>query len=167
LIEHHFAAKRGFDGKTDALFNRPQDERFELVVDKPPNLAGNTYIGAPVQLRGAVVCIEMRDTETRNRIERREDRRLRSFSESSAAEVVILAALHVGGEIGPNPASLAIDDALLLKLADSHLPALNRSRMAWIFGQLLIPNLRDWNRLHYFMLPRMSQAQLFGQTVAS
>jgi hypothetical protein len=45
-----------------------------------------------------------------------EDRQPLSFWGSSAAEVSILAFLHAGGT-RPNPATLAVNDALLPKLA--------------------------------------------------
>lgn len=68
----------------------------------------------------------------------RGDRRLRSFWESSTAEVAIFLFLHVGGQVCPNPATVAINDALLLKLTDSGLAALDGGCMMRIFGRLSI-----------------------------
>lgn len=78
----------------------------------------------------------------------REGRQLRSFWGPSAAELAIRAFLHIGGDVCANPAPLAIDDALFLKLADSRFPTPDRSRMVRIFRWLRIPGFRDGNRLH-------------------
>jgi hypothetical protein len=67
-----------------------------------------------------------------------------------------LSFLHVGGEVSPNPAAFAVDDALLLKLTDSRLAALDRGCMMRIFGGLLILGPRSRYRLHVFILARMA-----------
>jgi hypothetical protein len=56
--------------------------------------------------------------------------------------------LHVGGKIRPNPAALAVDDALLLKLADGCLTAFDSRSMMRVLHGLLISGLWKWNRLH-------------------
>jgi hypothetical protein len=61
---------------------------------------------------------------------------------------VILACLHVGGQICSNPATLAIDYALFLKFANRRLAALNCRGMVRIFGRFPIPDLRDGSNLH-------------------
>lgn len=61
----------------------------------------------------------------------------------SPAEVAIFVLLHVGGEISPNPAALAVEDSLFLKLADSRLAALDRACMLRIFLRLLILAFRN------------------------
>ena len=60
----------------------------------------------------------------------------------------MLTFLHVGGKICPNPVTLAVNDALLLKLAYSCPPALDSRSMMRIFGGPLIPGLWKRNRLH-------------------
>src|SRR5271163_4039568 len=76
--------------------------------------------------------------------------RRRASPEPSAAEVVILAWLHVGGEIRPNPAAVAIDNSLFLEFANRSFPSLDCRRVMRILGGLLIPDLGDGNRLHCF-----------------
>src|SRR5580698_10443945 len=83
-----------------------------------------------------------------------EDRRPRSFWGSSTAEVAILTFLHVGGKVRPNPAALAIDDALLLKLADGCLTALDSRSVMRVLHGLPISGLWKWNRLHTYSLAR-------------
>jgi hypothetical protein len=61
--------------------------------------------------------------------------------------------LHVGGKIRPNPAALAVDDALPLKLAYGCLTALDSRSVMWVLRGLLIPGLWKWNRLHVYSLP--------------
>ena len=60
--------------------------------------------------------------------------------------------MHIGGQIGPNPPSVLIEEALFLKLADSRSPPLNRRRMVRIERRLLIPGTRKRNGLHALYL---------------
>jgi hypothetical protein len=83
-------------------------------------------------------------------------RRLRSFGELSPAEVAIFAFLHVSGQVCPDPATLAINHALLLKLTDRSLPTLDRGCMTGVLYRLLIPGSWDRNGLHDPILAWMS-----------
>jgi hypothetical protein len=71
------------------------------------------------------------------------------FWGSLTAEVAIFTFLHVSGKIRPKPATLSVNDTLLLKLSYSRLAARDTRRMMRILRKFLIRGLWKRNRSHY------------------